>query len=149
MSDKLDREILQILSTNSRITITELSKLTNSSKPTISRKIKNLEENGIIKGYVSIIDDRTRGISCKGIMMVKITGEADTENLLNTMENMLQICTVFLTLGNYNLFLIASVKDTMEFYEVVEKIRLMDGVASADTSTIITRRKLLNKIIKE
>ena len=81
--------------------------------------------------------------------MVKITGEADTENLLNTMENMLQICTVFLTLGNYNLFLIASVKDTMEFYEVVEKIRLMDGVASADTSTIITRRKLLNKIIKE
>lgn len=149
MIDKLDQEILRILATNSRITITELARITDSSKPTVSRKIKNLEEEGIIKGYVSIIDDRASGIGCRGIIMIKLSGEAIVENLLDAMENIPKICTLFLTLGNYDLFLMASVKDTTEFYEVVEKVRSMDGVERVDTSTIISRRKLLNKIIRE
>ena len=147
--DKLDQEILSILSTNSRITISELAKLIDSSKPTVSRKIKNLEENGIIKGYVSIIDDKASGIGCRGIMMVNFSGEADVDHLLNVLGNMPQICTMFLTFGKYDLFLMVLVKDTTEFYAVFDEIRSINGVASVDTSTVISRRKFLNKTITE
>ena len=147
--DKLDKEILSILSTNSRITITELAELTDSSKPTISRKIKNLEESGVVKGYVSIVDDKVSGIGCRGIMMVNLSGEADVEKLLNDLENMPQICTMFLTFGRYDLFLMALVKDTTEFYMIFDEVRSMDGVVSVDTSTVISRRKFLNKKITE
>lgn len=149
MIDELDHEILNILPLNSRLSITEIARKTNSSKATVSRKIKRLEDEGIIKGYVSILDDQVTGIGCRGILTAKLTGNPDEEQILSTLQNMPQVCTLFLTLGKYDLFLMASVKDTVQFYKLVEEIRAMEGVAQIETATILSRIKLLNKNLTE
>ena len=77
-------------------------------------------------------------------MTVKLSGDADVDSLMGVLEDMPQICTLFLTLGGYDMFLMASVVDTDHFYMVAEEIRLLDGVDKVETSTIISRRKLLN-----
>lgn len=144
MIGQLDKQIIDILSLNSRITVTEIAEITNSSKSTVTRKIKNLEEAGVIKGYVSIIDDEASGVCCNGILLVKLTGKADEDYLLSVLEDMPQICTLFLMLGDYDLFLMVSACDIARFHMVVEEIRAIDGVESVVTSTIISKRKLLN-----
>lgn len=147
--DELEREILNILSINSRLSITEIARKTNSSKATISRKIKKLEEEGIIQGYVTIIDDQANGIGCRGILTAKLGGEQDEKQILEKLRSMPQVCTLFLTLGKYDLFLMASVNDTAHFYGLVEEIRAIEGIAQIETTTIVSRIKLLNKNLTE
>ena len=68
--DELDKKILEILSGNSRLSVREISKLVDSSPPTVSRRIRRLEELGTIKGYVSIIEDEELGYDCRALLLI-------------------------------------------------------------------------------
>ncbi|MFA5175951.1 MAG: winged helix-turn-helix transcriptional regulator [Candidatus Nanoarchaeia archaeon] len=54
--DSVDKKLLDILANDARIPITELAKKAESTVEIIRRKIKNLEEKGIILGYRISID---------------------------------------------------------------------------------------------
>ena len=47
--DKLDNEIIRLLTENGRMPIGEMSKRLNVTAPTIRSRIKNLEESGMLK----------------------------------------------------------------------------------------------------
>ncbi len=57
--DDNDKEILQILKVDGRASIRNIAKQLNISPATVSRKIKKMEKQNIIKAYVSIIEDDT------------------------------------------------------------------------------------------
>lgn len=54
--DDINLEILNELSTNGRISMTDLSNMLHVSRPTVSRRIELMEEYGIIKGFTVMID---------------------------------------------------------------------------------------------
>jgi DNA-binding Lrp family transcriptional regulator len=47
--DKLDNEIIQLLTKNGRIPVGEMAKKLNVTSPTIRSRIKNLEKKGLLK----------------------------------------------------------------------------------------------------
>ena len=54
--DDINMQILMILNTNGRITMTELADRLHVSRPTVQRRIRHMEEFGIIKWYTVEID---------------------------------------------------------------------------------------------
>ena len=80
--DELDKKILELLSGNSRLSVRKISKMINSSPPTVSRRIRRLEEGGIIKGYVSIIEDEELGYDCRALLLIKIGGNSNPEKII-------------------------------------------------------------------
>ncbi|WP_290144501.1 winged helix-turn-helix transcriptional regulator, partial [uncultured Parasutterella sp.] len=56
--DKFDREILSILVENGKIQLSELSKMTDLSVSSCQRRIKNLEETGIISKYQAVVNEK-------------------------------------------------------------------------------------------
>ena len=54
--DDINMQILMYLNTNGRITATELADRLHISRPTVQRRIKRMEEFGIIKWYTVEID---------------------------------------------------------------------------------------------
>lgn len=54
--DELDRDILKNLLFNSRISMTELGRTIGLSAPSVTERIKKLEEKEVIKGYTAVID---------------------------------------------------------------------------------------------
>jgi len=54
--DEVDKKILNILSNNARIPLTELAKNVNSAEQTVRNKMKNMEEKGIIVKYCCFLD---------------------------------------------------------------------------------------------
>lgn len=54
--DDINMQILMILNTNGRITATELADRLHVSRPAVHRRIKRMEELGIIKGFTVMID---------------------------------------------------------------------------------------------
>ena len=54
--DDINLEILNELSANGRISMTDLSNMLHVSRPTVVRRIERMEKYGIIKGFTVMID---------------------------------------------------------------------------------------------
>jgi len=119
------------------------------SPATVSRKIKKLEENNIIKAYVSIVEDDELGKGTRGVLLVKTTGDYDNNLVVERLTDMDDICNVFLTMGNYDMILTACTTDENELYRMIKRIRGEEGVLWVDSASIVTRKKVLSKIITD
>ncbi len=60
--DAADAEILEALIGNARISLTALARLVGLSPPSVSERIKRLEEAGVIRGYTLALDPEALGL---------------------------------------------------------------------------------------
>lgn len=68
--DEIDNLILRELQKNSRLSIRELSKRINLSTPSVTERVRRLEESGIIEGYTIKINKKKLGLGIDCIVKV-------------------------------------------------------------------------------
>jgi DNA-binding Lrp family transcriptional regulator len=83
--DKTDRRLLRELQANSSLSVAELAQLVNLSASACHRRIKLLEERGLIRGYGARLDAPKLGLSIE--FFVEISLIAQTEQNLEAFEN--------------------------------------------------------------
>ena len=71
--DTFDHKILQAVSADARITITDLSALVGLSKTPCHARLKRLERDGYITGYTALIDPVKLGLDHIAFVEVKVT----------------------------------------------------------------------------
>ena len=125
----------------------ELSKQLEISPSTVARKIKRLEESGVIKGYLAIIDDEIMGNMARCALTIKLTGGVNINQILDTLVQSEDVCNVFETMGNYDILLTCCNKNEAHIYELIKQIRSMDGVLFVDFASIVSMRKALKKVL--
>lgn len=79
--DELDKRILQQLQRDSSLTNQELAEKVHASAPTCLRRVRNLQENGVIQKQVAIVDPQKTGSTLTAIVEVILdvqTAEANT-----------------------------------------------------------------------
>jgi DNA-binding Lrp family transcriptional regulator len=54
--DSVDKDILRALTDNARMTLTEISDKTSRSRVAVHRRIKDMEEAGVIDSYTVIVN---------------------------------------------------------------------------------------------
>ncbi len=59
--DSVDAEILTIMAANARISMADLARSLGMSAPSVSERLKRLEENGVIKRFTIEIDPKVIG----------------------------------------------------------------------------------------
>jgi Lrp/AsnC family transcriptional regulator, leucine-responsive regulatory protein len=60
--DEIDRQILCLLQENSRIASAQLARQVNLSAPGLQKRLKKLEDSGIIAGYVALVNREALGL---------------------------------------------------------------------------------------
>jgi len=88
-----DRRILRVLQSEGRISASELARRIGMSETSCLRRMKSLEEAGVILGYHAIVDQRRLGFSMSAIIMVSTNQrtETDRKDLLSAIEREPQI----------------------------------------------------------
>ena len=148
-SDQVDVKILDILRLDGRATIRDIAEKLGVSPATVSRKIKRMEEENVIKAYVSIIEDGELGKGSRAVLLVRTSGEKNPSEVIEDISEMEDICNVFLTMGNYDLILTACTINESELYNVIKRIRALEGILWVDFASIVARRKVLSTLIHE
>lgn len=69
--DPTDARILEALIGDARISIAELARAVGLSAPSVSERIKRLEEAGVIEGYTLIIDPKALGLPLAACLRVR------------------------------------------------------------------------------
>jgi len=77
--DPIDRKILAELQADGRMTNVELSRRVGISAPPCLRRVRALEEEGLIRGYHAEINARELGFEVQVFAMVGLTSQAEAD----------------------------------------------------------------------
>ncbi len=77
--DPIDRKILAELQADGRMTNVELAKRVDISAPPCLRRVRTLEESGLIRGYHADVNARELGFEVQVFAMVGLDSQAESE----------------------------------------------------------------------
>ncbi len=115
--DDLDLSILCALRENARITNLELSKKLGVSEATVRRRIKMLEDKGIIKGYSALINCYAVENSIKAFIYLKVD-KRYIDKIAVELRDENRLITLYRILGDYDLLcecLFLNMRELQEF----------------------------------
>lgn len=135
--DEIDRKIIGELQRNCRLTSQELADRVGLSASPCARRVRILEENGAIKGYVAVIDQAKVGLPVNVFASVKL--ERQREEELDTFSHAIaqwpEVADCYLMTGQRDYLLRIVVRD-LEAYErfLKEKLTRLTCIASIESS---------------
>ncbi|MEP1445385.1 MAG: Lrp/AsnC family transcriptional regulator [Paraglaciecola sp.] len=139
--DKYDRMILDIIQQQGRISNQELAEAINLSPSPCLRRVRQLEESGMIAGYVALVDARKLGLTLVSfiqISMDKHTPErfSHFEKQIATFPEVLECHLVTGQSADYLLKVI--IKDMDDFQRfLLNKLTPIEGVTGVHSSFVL------------
>ncbi|WP_310619024.1 Lrp/AsnC family transcriptional regulator [Flexibacterium corallicola] len=79
--DSIDWHILKELQQDGRITNVELARRVGISAPPCLRRVRALEEAGLIRGYRTLLDEKQLGYEVTGFVMVGLHNQTEADLL--------------------------------------------------------------------
>jgi Lrp/AsnC family transcriptional regulator, leucine-responsive regulatory protein len=143
--DRYDAAILDALQKDGRKPIVELAEQVGLSNTPCARRVKLLEQAGIIQGYTAIIDPAPLGLKVQAFVQVRLTRHTDEniEQFRRAVDAMEEIVSCHAMTGNYDLLLQVVVPDLESLSNVVLKkllrIRFVRDVHSSIVLNTIKR----------
>lgn len=141
--DRIDRRILRMLQENARISNLELADAVGLSPTPCARRVKRLEDSGIICQQVALLDPSALGLKLTaiiGITMDRHTPErfANFEQQARQMPEVME-CSI--VTGQTADYLLKVVVADMEAYEafLLGRLTRIEGVSGVHTSFVLRR----------
>ena len=136
--DKIDRQILALLRENARISNLELAESVNLSPTPCARRVKQLEDSGIITGYSVTTDPRKLGYQLSvyiAISMDKHTAERFS-NFEKKLREFPEVVSCSIVTGRSEDYLIKALVKDMAHYEefLLHRLNRIEGIAQVHTS---------------
>jgi Lrp/AsnC family leucine-responsive transcriptional regulator len=135
--DALDRKIIAELQINSRLSVQDLAQRIGLSASPCARRIRILEEAGVITGYAAIIDQTRVGLPISVFVSVKLERQREDEldRFAQAVARWPEVVDCYLMTGQRD-YLMRIVVSDLPAYErfLKDKLTRLDGVASIESS---------------
>lgn len=142
--DSIDRRILACLQRNGRISNVDLAREVGLSASPCLRRVRDLEQSGVIDRYVAVLDQRAAGLALS--IFVQVTLERQVETALETFERLVaarpEVMECYLMTGDSDYLLRIVVEDVAAYEEFLKShLTRIPGVASIKSSFALNRVK--------
>ncbi|MEK6853177.1 MAG: Lrp/AsnC family transcriptional regulator [Nanoarchaeota archaeon] len=138
-----DIEIVNILTDNARLSFREIAKKAGISVVTVINKVKELERQGVLKGYTAEIDYEKSGYDVQAIIHLQISKgkllEVETKIAVHP-----GVFAVYDTTGNFDAIIVAKFKSRKSLDAFLKKIQTYDFVQRTETQLILNTIKERN-----
>lgn len=136
--DKIDRQILALLRENARMSNLELAESVNLSPTPCARRVKQLEDSGVITGYSVTTDPIKLGYQLSvyiAISMDKHTAERFS-NFEKKLREFPEVVSCSIVTGRSEDYLIKALVKDMAHYEefLLHRLNRIEGIAQVHTS---------------
>ncbi len=137
--DDLDKRILRELQNDARVPFRTIAEAHGISIGTVHNRLKKLKEDGILKGFVPVLDDQKLGYTIIALVYVKIEG-GFLQNIEEQLSKFHEINVIFKTSGIYDLVLIARFQNMVDFSSFNNKISKLTNM-KAETNIVLDTLK--------
>ncbi|AKM10643.1 Lrp/AsnC family transcriptional regulator [Croceicoccus naphthovorans] len=86
--DPFDRKIIAALQDDARMTVADIAERVSLSATPVSRRLKKLEEEGVIAGYAPLLDAKKLGFPLDAYLTINL--QAHSDDIIDRFENAIQ-----------------------------------------------------------
>lgn len=145
--DRIDKKILKLMQVNARISNLELADQVGLSATPCSRRVKRLEDSGIISSHVTILNAEALGLNLTAIIGISMDRHTPDrfEQFEHAVLDMPEVIECSVVTGQTADFLLKVVVKDMRHYEkfLLGQLTKLTGVTGVHSSFVL--RQLINK----
>ena len=142
----LEKDILQILTDDARLTAKKISAMLSTDEEQVKRAIQNMEESGVIVKYTAIVNDEKADDSLvSALIEVKVSPKKKEgfDGIAQQIASFPEVKSVYLMSGAYDLAVFIEDRSLQQVARFVsERISTFDGVISTATHFILKKYKI-------
>ena len=141
--DRYDRRILELLQQEGRLTNQELAERIGLSPSPCLRRVRALEEAGIITGYRAVLDPRPLGLSLVALIHISMDRHTPERfaNFEATVAGLPEVLECLLITGQDADYQLKVIVRDMEAYQalLLDQITRIEGVSGVHSSFVLRR----------
>lgn len=131
--DDLDQRLLGLLRANARESVATLAKRLEVSRGTVNNRIARLEAENVIVGYTVRLRPDAQPGQISAWMSIAIDGN-ETRRVISMLLGEPGVAALHDTNGRWDLLAELRAQSIAEMSEVLERVRLIKGIAATETS---------------
>lgn len=145
-------KLLKILKDNARLTNKELSILLDRDEKLVDKQIKELEKNGVIKGYKALINEQKVNAGVSALIELKVSPKREFgfQDIADRVMLLPEVESVYLMAGDYDLavFVRAETMQDVAMF-VAKRLSPLESVISTSTHFVLQKYKQDGVILDE
>ncbi len=139
--DDIDVKILNHLQEQGRAQRNKIAELVGLSVPSVSERMKKLEERGLIQGYHAILNDKDFHFDISAFLFVQVDGSEHYNNFVEETLRESEILECHSITGEGSHLLKVRTKNTASFEQLLSRIQSWVGVDKTRSNLVLSSFK--------
>jgi Lrp/AsnC family leucine-responsive transcriptional regulator len=141
--DRIDRRILERLQKDAQISNLDLAEVVGLSPTPCARRVRRLEESGLIRGHVTLLDQQRLGLNLTAFISINM--DRHTPDRFEAFEDAVrdypEVIECSVVTGQNSDYLIQAVVPDMTYYErfLLGRLTRIPGVTGVHSSFVLRR----------
>lgn len=141
MLDDIDVKILEILQKKGRTRRNDLAEAVGLSLPSVSDRLRKLEESGIIAGYHAVLDPQKMGKDLTAFIFVTVDSSKHFTQFIDHARGLDEVLECHAITGEGSHLLKIRTTGTTSLEKLLAKIQSWGGVVSTRTNLVLSTSK--------
>ena len=146
--DKFDKRILALLQQDAGLTVSELAAEVGLSTSPCWRRLKRLEDAGVLKRRVAILDHNRLGLDVIVFAEVKLEahGHEALPNFQNAVEKLPEVLECYTVLGEMDFLLKVVATDVHAYERFLYHLLSLPAVREVNSKMVVSEIKCTNEL---
>ena len=138
MVEEIDRRIVSLLSRNGRMSFTELARQAGLSVSAVHQRVRRLETDGVITGYVALCNSEVIGLPLTAFVSIKPFDPAAPDDAPERLAHLAAVEACHSVAGDENYILKVRVASPAALEDLLQQIRSLANVSTRTTIVLST-----------
>ncbi len=136
--EETDRNIVRLLTTDGRMSYTDLAKATGLSTSAVHQRVRRLEQRGVIKGYTAVVDAESVGLTLTAFISVAPFDPSAPDDVAERLRHLEEIEACYSVAGEESYILKVRVATPSALEDLLARVRAEANVSSRTTVVLST-----------
>ena len=136
--DETDERILAALTQNARATFAEIGQTVNLSAPAVKRRVDRMLDDGVIKGFTTVIDPNALGWKTEAYVQVFCHGTIAPDRLRAAWVDMPEVVSAATVTGTSDAILHVLARDMRHLEAALERIRSSADIERSESIVVLS-----------
>ncbi|AQA06609.1 AsnC family transcriptional regulator [Mycobacterium sp. MS1601] len=135
--DRLDVQLIRLLSRDARLGVMELSNELGVARNTVQTRLTRLRESGLVAGFRPEVDLAAAGVAVQAFITLELV-QGELQSVVRSLTAIPEVMEIHATTGQADLLIRVATRTHSELQRLIERVVSISGVAHSNTSLSLT-----------
>ena len=138
--DAIDRQLVELLRGNARLSYAELARRVGLSAPAVYERVGRLEATKVIRAYRADVEPEAIGLGVTALIGIVEESDADPDVVVEDLRKLSEVEACYFVAGVESFVLTVRVGTIAELERLIMRLNRTPGVASTRTAIVLSTR---------